>query len=329
MNKERVLKEAQEIASSFSFWMVSGNISHLYGHVLETSDTKYELEIKFTEEFPLSPPKLKFYDAITNLLKQVKLNSLEHWTEENKVVDILFELKKKIEEAHGMKKGDETPIEPFSEVKPEITEESISDDKEEYITPDFDAYPPEFDISEYITSSPDDASQSEHPKSEGESQIKNVKPQEAITSEESEYMPSEILDVDHSSIPLHTEIGLIQQEYAYDQTGSSIGSITVYLTITLTKTYMIEIDLNQYPKKPRFKLPEEVVGLLGEPENALNTLKNWEPKKRPHVIDVLHELESKLLFIKDIEIESKKIQGEYQCETIPSELMKLRVHLVT
>ena len=329
MNKERVLKEAQEIASHFSFWMVSGNISHLYGHVLEVSDTKYELEIKFTEDFPLSRPKLKFYDAIKNLLKQVKLDSLEQWTEENKVVDILFELKRKIEEALGMQIGDEKPIEPFSEVKSELTDESLRDEDEGYITPDLDAYPPEFDVSEYINDHSENTSQQIQSKSEEGSSNKNAKPQKEIPSEANGYLPTEILDVDHSSVPLHTEIGLIQQEYAFDQAGTSIGNITVYLTITLTKTFMIEIDLNQYPEKPRFKLPDEVRALIGEPENTLSTLKNWDPKKTPHVIDILHELESKLLFIKDIEIESKKIQGEYQCETIPSDLMKLRIHLVT
>ena len=57
MDKQRILKEAQKIASEFSFWMVSGNIAHLYGHVYETPDKKYELEIKFDANFPNSPPQ--------------------------------------------------------------------------------------------------------------------------------------------------------------------------------------------------------------------------------------------------------------------------------
>ena len=68
MNKQRILKEAQDIASSYSFWMVSGNITHLYGYLLETADGKYELEIKFDETFPESPPEFIYYDAIKDLL---------------------------------------------------------------------------------------------------------------------------------------------------------------------------------------------------------------------------------------------------------------------
>jgi len=54
MDKQRILKEAQKIAADFSFWMVSGDISHLFGHVYETSEGKYELEIKFTSKFDIS-----------------------------------------------------------------------------------------------------------------------------------------------------------------------------------------------------------------------------------------------------------------------------------
>lgn len=331
MNKERILKEAQEIASNFSFWMVSGNISHLYGYVLENSGTKYELEVKFGEDFPSSPPKLKFYDAIKDLLKQFKLLSLEHWTEGSKVVEVLFELKNKIEASLGVEEvADEVDEqnEPFSEEISQKNEEPLSDEGD-YITPDLNAYPPEFDVTDYITPSSDDASPSSSTKSEAESLMEDSKPIKEITSEGNEHVPAEILDMDQSSVLLNTEIGLIQQEYAYDQTGTKIGNITVYLTITLSKTFMIEIDLNQYPDRPRFTFPKEVKKLLGEPESALSTLKIWNQKKTPHVIDVLHELESKLFFIKDIETESKKIQGEYQCETVPSDLTRLRIHLVT
>jgi len=52
MDKQRILKEAQKIAAKFSFWMVSGDISHLFGYVHETPEGKFELEIKFDDDFP-------------------------------------------------------------------------------------------------------------------------------------------------------------------------------------------------------------------------------------------------------------------------------------
>jgi len=46
-------------------------------------------------------------------------------------------------------------------------------------------------------------------------------------------------------------------------------------------------------------------------------------------VDILRELENKLYFIKDIEQESKKILGEYQCDLDSDDVTKLQVHLVT
>jgi ubiquitin-protein ligase len=355
MNKERILKEAQDIASSFSFWMVSGNISHLYGYILKSSGVKYELEVKFDQNFPSSPPKLKFYDAIKDLLGQINLSSLDNWTEETKVVEILSELKEKIMALISkVQDSDRTEelLEPFSKDIPSETENNTvkenslvssqqkrnstkkTDDvqpreEEEYITPDLNAYPPEFDVSEYIMPAENDVSQSFSTKSQGEPFLKESKPEDKIKSEDTENLSSEILDTDHSSVLINTEIGLIQQEYAYDQMGTVPGKIMVYLTITLSKTFMIEMDLSQYPKEPLIKFPKEAQNLLGGPKKALNSLKDWNPESTPHVIDVIHELETKLLFIQEIEAESKKIQGEYQCEMIPSDPTRLRIHLVT
>ena len=58
MDKQRILREAQIISSQFSFWMVSGNIAHLYGYAYETPEQKYIVEVKFDEEFPNAPPQI-------------------------------------------------------------------------------------------------------------------------------------------------------------------------------------------------------------------------------------------------------------------------------
>ncbi len=98
MDKQRILKEAQKIAAKFSFWMVSGNIAHLYGNAHETPEIKYELEIKFDDNFPNIPPQLIYRDAIKELLGEVQLEFLCGWSPEKSVVDILHELKAKIQE---------------------------------------------------------------------------------------------------------------------------------------------------------------------------------------------------------------------------------------
>ena len=99
MDRQRILREAQKIAAKFSFWMVSGNIAHLYGYAYETPEQKYEMEIKFEESFPNSPPQLLYRDEIKELLGDFQLNKVRSWTPDTTVVDIIHELKAKIQEA--------------------------------------------------------------------------------------------------------------------------------------------------------------------------------------------------------------------------------------
>ncbi|MHA1335088.1 MAG: hypothetical protein ACTSPW_04975, partial [Promethearchaeota archaeon] len=77
------------------------------------------------------------------------------------------------------------------------------------------------------------------------------------------------------------------------------------------------------------QFPQEIIQLIGNPYKTLETLAKWKAKKAPHIVDVLHELEKRLFFIKDIEIEVKKILGEYQCDLIENNITQLNVHLLT
>ena len=111
MDKQRILKEAQKIATKFSFWMVSGNISHLYGYVHETPEGKYELEIKFDDDFPYIPPDLVFHKEIKELLGDFQLGTVNNWASSSSVVDVIAELKGKIQQAlQGPEKVEEHPL---------------------------------------------------------------------------------------------------------------------------------------------------------------------------------------------------------------------------
>ncbi|GAH13629.1 unnamed protein product, partial [marine sediment metagenome] len=136
-------------------------------------------------------------------------------------------------------------------------------------------------------------------------------------------------DTDQPSLELTTELGLIQQEYAYDQKGSNVGDIEIYLTITLSKTFIISIDFTNYPEKPTILVPEEVKNIFGDPNVSLETLKKWNPKQPKHIVDILHELEKKLFFIKEIESQYKKLAGEYQSDLVSDSLTSIKVHLLT
>ncbi|MFX0082907.1 MAG: hypothetical protein ACFE94_14240 [Candidatus Hodarchaeota archaeon] len=311
MDKQRILREAQRIAKEFSFWMVSGNIAHLYGYIYETPEKKFELEIKFDETFPNNPPQLLYHSEIKELLGEIQLERYKNWTPESKVVDIINELKLKIQEAIQIPK---TISE--EELSPIKTSEKSNDflEPEEYITPDLNAYPPDYQTEDYIIPS------------ESNNNLLNdlSESDEERSNDEPFYDGSEQL-----SLELTTELGLIQQEYAYDQEGSRASQINVYITITLTKTFIVAIDFTNFPQKPKISLTDEVIDIIKDPNTSLTTLSTWNSKKPPHIVDVIRELEKKLYFIKDIESQYKNISGEYRCTKTSDSLTIINVHLLT
>ncbi|MHA1884874.1 MAG: hypothetical protein ACW96S_07475 [Promethearchaeota archaeon] len=329
MDKQRILKEAQAIAKKFSFWMVSGNIAHLYGYVYEIPEKKYELEIKFDEKFPVTPPQLIFHNEIKDLLgDNFELDKLLSWSSEFQVIDVIDELKIKIQKSlKPVKPVKEAPLE-----SEKIEEKSVdSSEDKEFITPDLDAYPPDFQYEEFFTPSTSDNDDifTEQYKEDlsYDSNQKSTNKTDTTHRElvrEQEYEESPQLDV-----AINTELSLIQQEYAYDQIGQKAAEINIYITITLAKTFIIKINFNNYPKRPDIQFPKEVEKLLGGPQKTLNSLKEWNPKNPLHIIDILHEIEKKLFFIKEIESQTKKIFGEYQSERDSDNLMGLKVKLLT
>jgi len=328
MDKQRILKEAQQIAKEFSFWMVSGNITHLYGYVYESEEKKYELEIKFDDNFPNLPPQLIYLEEIKKVLGTIQLKSIQDWAPNSSVASILRELKTKIEEVLGVsKKMSEDQLIP---IKPEEIPKETPE-TEEYITPDLNTYPSDFEFEEYTAPSDlnDNLFNNEEPNVNSFTDANNS-PTE-ISNDSSKFPVQDMFydDGEHISIEISTELGLVQQEYAYDQRGSKPADLNIYITITLAKTFIIAIDFTEYPKRPVINYPDEVKNILGDPYKSLDSLKSWNPKKPLHIVDILHEAEKKLFFIKDIEIQSKKISGEYQSEKIADNLTTLNVHLLT
>jgi len=353
MDRKRVLKEAQELASKYSFWMVSGNISHLYGYIYETPDQKFELEVKFPEKFPQKPPQVIFHEDINALLGEPQLDGLEHWTPDNSILSIVDELYIQIQN----KLSPPSSIEQEPPDIPQVSSESISThssdlppnqntsetaESEEYITPDLNKYPPDdiVEPSTELTPSGDELFYDQTPASTPSStsttpsssdmQSSNISDDEYIIPENAVTSPEELfMDSDSESLAGTTELALIQQEYACDQKTENPAHIVVYLTITLTKTFLIDIDFSNYPQKPIISVPEEVNAIIGDPHNTLATLKNWNKKNDPHIVDIIQELENKLFALKDVEDQLRKISQEFQTEPDSTSLTRIKVHLLT
>ena len=322
MDKQRILKEAQIISSQFSFWMVSGNIAHLYGYVYETPEQKFVVELKFDDKFPHTPPQIIPHQEIKGLLGEIILDGVKNWTPDSRVVNIVKELKSKIQKAlEGPEKVNEEliQIQPSiqeSTTQQEFREETPEAEPEEYLTPDYSKYPVEELIDQQKSSFTPDYYEQEKEKVEAK---QPSQPDIQFIQEESYALPLEVT----------TELGLTQAEYPIDQKGVNTAEINVYLTITLEKTFIIGIDFNNYPKKPSITFPEEVINILGEPDKNIELLKKWNPKSPPHIVEIIREIESKLFFVKDLELESKKIFGEYKAESIEGDFSKFKVHLLT
>jgi len=346
MDKQRILKEAQKIAAKFSFWMVSGDISHLFGYVHETPEGKFELEIKFGDDFPYVPPEFVYHKEIKELLGDFQLETVKKWATNSSVVDIIAELETKIQQAlPGSERVEEQPLISITDDKKiteEIKVESLQEtdnkevlasetETEEFITPDLNAYPPDFEYEQFIT--PTETKEDFLPDEETQETSSTTEPPKLDENRSQETVeltqPELFADHEQTSVVLNTEIGLVQQEYAYDQKSQQKGDLNVYLTITLTKTFIIQINFNNYPEKPLVNVPEDAYNLIGDVYQTLDVLRNWDIKNPSHIVDILHELEKKLYFIKDIEQESKKVLGEYQCDVNSHDVTKLQVHLVT
>ncbi len=314
MQKQQILKEAQKIASKYSFWMVSGDISHLYGYVYETPENKYELEIKFNDNFPNEPPEFIYHEKIKRLLGDIQLNSLNNWNINQSVVNLIDELYEKIQ----------TKLNPQP-----ITSENQED---EYITPDLGLYPAEMEIDEYITPSTSgvdlfySGEDEKNQRLESTLELNNNEniPENIITS------PKELfVDSDTTSLDINTELSLVQQEFAFDHQGDELANIIVYLTITLTKTFLIQINFSNYPNKPIINFPNEVKTILGDSNKSLDILKNWNKKNPSHIIDLIHEIEKKLYSVKKIETELNKISQEFQYEMLSGSICNIQVKLLT
>lgn len=297
--KDRLLKEAQLIAEKFPFYTVKGKLDHLYGNIYESPDgeIKYALEIVYEDTFPEHPPQFIFSDESLNIPEGTQIKSLKNWTPESNVVDIVSELSKLIKitiESKGQQVESDDTIE-----------------EDEYLIPDSGEYPDNYDqvstdTKDYPEWNPEDFVESPT----------NINKEEQFESTDAD-------------IQIATEAALIQQEYAMDYINNSVGIVEVYLTITVEQTFIIQINFLNYPQRPELILNEGLASMFGDINEKLKILKNWKEKSPSHIVEIIRELESKLWFLSEVEIETKKISGSYKTEIINNIFSNLKVILLT
>ncbi|MBN2156430.1 MAG: hypothetical protein JW776_10335 [Candidatus Lokiarchaeota archaeon] len=350
MENGKLLHEAQLIASEFKFYMVKGNLRHLYGYIYESpnKETKYPLEIKYTKDFPTYPPDFIFPLPIPNVPEEIELNALNNWTPESHVVTAVRELavliKNYVEQQEEEKEiyisTEEPSVQPtYAEFSTEeLSSQSYKqekDEEEQYLTPDMSQYL--YEQEEYIN--PDEILEwnSEEEVPENESIYPTLDPSAdpynvpALTPTERPIYPSiEAQNLDAElDVKVSTEAALIQQEYAIDYVGNTMGVVEVYLTITLEQTFIIRIDFSSFPKKPEVVVQDNLRKILGDVDESIGILKSWDENNPRHVVELIREVEGKLWFLSDIEQEAKMIFGEYKTEMVDGLISHLQVGLFT
>ncbi|TFF93230.1 MAG: hypothetical protein EU544_06195 [Promethearchaeota archaeon] len=249
------------------------------------------------------------------------------WKQENSVIEIIEEL------FHKIRNKLNNELEFFSEdgIDTQFQMENQASEPDEYITPDLSAYPPDFEHhSNFLNNEePDDVFLSDDHLSENNADS----PPEFFQDHSDGYKaPNQDLKysgLDTISPKLNTELSLIQQYYAFDQKGTNPTEIELYLTISVSNTFIINLDFSSYPKKPMISIPKKLKTILGDPYTSLDKLKNWNPKKPPHVVDLLHEMENKLDILRNIDSEIRKILSEYKGELIENSLTKINLQILT
>ena len=112
-----------------------------------------EFEVTFLVAIINSPPSFIYHNSIKELLGDLQLNLLKSWNPEISVVEIINELKLKIQNASKAP----SPVVEDATVESIINslDDTIHEEKQEvvppsdeFITPDLNAYPPDFDIED-------------------------------------------------------------------------------------------------------------------------------------------------------------------------------------
>ncbi|MHA1264164.1 MAG: hypothetical protein ACTSRS_02925 [Candidatus Helarchaeota archaeon] len=120
------------------------------------------------------------------------------------------------------------------------------------------------------------------------------------------------------------ERDLILQEYSCDFKEERPAEMIIYISITPEIHYQIQINFEQYPKKPTLHLPAELEKQIGDPNHFLPSLRHWNPQKPPHVIETIRELETHLFEIISPDKEMEQVMLEFNAYLVAP----FRIHVI-
>ncbi len=349
MGREEVFTEAELILAEFQeFWAVDENIYHLYGIVQKTGVQQYTVDVIFPATFPSGTPQIKVSKEIFDLLgKKLELKTLTNWKPGvSHVVDVLRELKNNIDK--NLEKD-------YLDLKM-APKDMRAKDYSEFATPEpfeFRATEKGLDIKAVSRPPPsvtmvherkapeqpaparvqDDVLIPENKK--WDKNMQGIQAQEGHDYWERADEPV-IREIEEQQATtgnarldgmLREQLDAIMMEYGIDHV--KLGQASVYVPISVENTFLIFVNFLDYPAKPHFQVDPIIKELVGEPDAVLDTLKKWNPKDSPMVVDAVRELEGKLWSLHDIEAKLKAIFGEFETIYLPESRTAVRVTILT
>ncbi len=107
----------------------------------------------------------------------------------------------------------------------------------------------------------------------------------------------------------------------------SISQVLVYLSITLDDHFVIGIDFNDYPERPKLKVPPEVLELFSNSEKGfysdISTYTNWDSEQPSRIYELATEIETVLINVFSADIDSLLKKSVEYVDVAKDKLKKL------
>jgi ubiquitin-protein ligase len=86
----------------------------------------------------------------------------------------------------------------------------------------------------------------------------------------------------------------LSDEFSLALIDGRIRDVSVFLESSTNDQYLVNVDFAQYPKKPTFSFPDELLANIDGLDEVLERLNNWDAKFAPRVVDVLLDIQSRI-----------------------------------
>ena len=113
---------------------------------------------------------------------------------------------------------------------------------------------------------------------------------------------------------LANELTYLMNEFQVDIVDEVISRVRIYVSVSVELNFIIGIDYTLYPKKPLLTVQDELKQIL-DPE-TLDAVKNWKEDGSSHVVDIIRELESKLVSESKKKLQARLIIGEFKANQV-------------